>query len=266
MNSLTSDSEAVLRLTIFIIVFLALAILEMIFPRRKLMMSKNRRWFTNIGMGVFNTVLIRVTIPLAGVGAALFAQDRNWGLLNLIGALDWVSIVIFLLLFDLVIYFQHRVFHFISPLWRLHRMHHTDVDYDVTTGNRFHPASILISTLIKLGLIFLMGPLPVAIVAAEVLLNITSMFNHSNIRISPRLDALLRYLIVTPDMHRVHHSVEHKEHNKNFGFNFPWWDRLFGTYLAQPESSHETMEIGIHGFQDNKSASFIRLLIQPFYK
>ena len=266
MNTLAFDSEATLRLTVFFVVFLVLSLVEFLFPRRALTVSKSRRWVANIGLSVTNTLLTRAVLPLAGVGAALMAQDRNWGLLNLLGIPDWLSIVIFLLVFDLTIYFQHRAFHLLSPLWRLHRMHHTDLDYDVTTGNRFHPLSILISGLVKLSLIMALGPLPIAVVIAEILLNVTSMFNHSNIRIPPRIDKLLRYFVVTPDMHRIHHSINNLEHNRNFGFNFPWWDRLFGSYLSESIEDQKTMPIGIDGFQDSSSMSFYRLLVQPLMK
>jgi sterol desaturase/sphingolipid hydroxylase (fatty acid hydroxylase superfamily) len=263
MNSFITDSESTLRLTVFLSVFLLLALLELIIPRRKLTMPKARRWTVNIGISFFNTALIRLVVPLAGVAAAEFAQQRNWGVFNLLDLPPLLGILIFLLLFDLAIYFQHRLFHLVPLFWRLHRMHHTDMDYDVTTGNRFHPASILLSSLIKLGLVLVMGPLSVAIVLAEILLNATSMFNHSNISVPVAADRVLRMVIVTPDMHRIHHSVDEFEHNKNFGFNFPWWDRLFGTYLEQPRLSQEQMEIGIRGFQDRESAGFLSLLMQP---
>lgn len=263
MNSFVTDSESTLRLTVFLSVFLLLALLEMIIPRRKLTTSKARRWFVNLFISFLNTALVRILIPLAGVAAALFAQQRNWGLFNIVELPSLLSILIFLLLFDLTIYFQHRLFHVVPVFWRLHRMHHTDVDYDVTTGNRFHPASILLSSVIKLGLVIILGPLPIAVVVAEILLNATSMFNHSNIYIPLAADKALRNVIVTPDMHRIHHSVDEFEHNKNFGFNFPWWDKLFGTYLERPKLGQEEMEIGIRGFQDRESAGLLSLLMQP---
>ena len=205
-------------------------------------------------------------LPIAGVGAAILAGERGWGLFNLLSVSPWLSVAIFLLAFDLTIYFQHRLFHVIPIVWRLHRMHHTDVDYDVSTGNRFHPISIVLSSLIKLALILLLGPLPVAVLIAELLLNATSMFNHSNLKLSAALDKALRYFIVTPDMHRVHHSVNANEHNRNFGFNFPWWDRLFGTYQNQPELKHDKMEIGIAGFRDQNSIELHQLFTQPLKK
>jgi sterol desaturase/sphingolipid hydroxylase (fatty acid hydroxylase superfamily) len=263
MNNLTVDSEATIRLLVFISAFILLAVLEHFFPRRTLKYSKAQRWLSNFGISAFNTLLIRLLIPIAAVGAAMFAAEQNWGLLNLIDLPVWLGIVTFLLVFDLTIYFQHRLFHAIPVLWRLHRMHHTDMDYDVSTGNRFHPLSILLSSTIKLALIFVLGPLPVAVIAAEVLLNATSMFNHSNLKIGLKLDRALRYFLVTPDMHRVHHSSNPQEHSQNFGFNFPWWDKLFGSYKDQPELGHDKMEIGIKGFCSTDSTGLGKLLMQP---
>lgn len=263
MNSLTADSEAAIRLLVFISVLILLSALESFFPRRKPKYSKVQRWLSNFGISFFNTLLTRLLIPIAGVAAAAFAAEQNWGLLNFINPPIWLGIVIFLLMFDLTIYCQHRLFHAIPVLWRLHRMHHTDLDYDVSTGNRFHPLSILISSVIKLSVIFVMGPLPVAVIIAEVLLNATSMFNHSNLNIGLRLDRTLRFFLVTPDMHRVHHSSCPQEQNKNFGFNFPWWDRLFGSYKDQPELGHDEMEIGISGFSHEESNGITKLLLQP---
>lgn len=266
MNSLVADSETTLRLLLFVAVFVLLAILERVRPRRQLTIARSRRWTTNLGLSALNTFAVRIVVPLAGVGAAVLAQERGWGLFNWTELPVWLEIAAFLLLFDLTIYLQHRLFHWQPLLWRMHRMHHTDVDYDLTTGNRFHPGSILISAAIKLGLVLLFGPVPVAIVLAEILLNATSMFNHSNIYLPPQLDKILRRVVVTPDMHRVHHSIEADEHNRNFGFNFPWWDHLFGTYQDQPRLPHADMVIGIKGFEGNESAELLKLLVQPLRK
>ncbi|MEX0965325.1 MAG: sterol desaturase family protein [Pseudohongiellaceae bacterium] len=264
MNALVSDAESTLRLAVFLGVLLVLALLEWRFPRRPLRHSKLRRWFSNFGISFLNTVTVRLLLPIVGVGAALLAAERGWGLFNVLTVPAWLSIPLFLLLFDLTIYFQHRLFHMIPVLWRLHRMHHTDLDYDVSTGNRFHPLSILLSSLIKLTLTVALGPPAVAVMIAEVLLNATSMFNHSNLRLPAKLDSGLRQLVVTPDMHRVHHSMDETEHNCNFGFNFPWWDRMFGTYLAQPRLGHDAMQIGIAGFEDDRTMNLSSLLAQPF--
>jgi sterol desaturase/sphingolipid hydroxylase (fatty acid hydroxylase superfamily) len=261
-----ADSVPALRLTVFFSVFFLLALFELLFPRRKLSQSKGRRWAGNLSVSVINAVLLRFTLPLAGVGTAVLAQEKNWGLLNQLELPAYAGILIFLLLFDFTIYWQHRLFHLVPILWRLHRMHHTDLDYDVTTGSRFHPASILLSAIIKIGLALVLGPSVVAILIAEILLNITSMFNHSNIYIPLKVDRVLRYFVVTPDMHRVHHSVDSVEHNHNFGFNFPWWDRLFGSYQDQPRVEHQIMKIGISAFQKDQSINLLSLLKQPFQK
>lgn len=257
-------SVSMLRLIVFFSVFFILAIFEVNFPRRQLQQSKSQRWISNIGVSAINTVLVRFALPLAGVGAALLAQEKNWGLLNQFELPEYLATLSFLLLFDFSIYWQHRLFHKIPLLWRLHRMHHTDLDYDVTTGNRFHPGSIMLSAIIKIGLALVLGPSVMAVLVAEILLNVTSMFNHSNIYIPPRADKVARYFMVTPDMHRVHHSVDSLEHNRNFGFNFPWWDRMFGTYQNQPVEKHSVMAIGIPGFQKEQSIKLFSLLKQPF--
>jgi len=264
MNMLVTDSEVALRLTVFLSVLTLLAVMELLFPRRSLILPKASRWFTNISISVINVITIRIVVPIAGVASAVFAQEQGWGLFNVFDIPSLLGILIFLLLFDLTIYFQHRLFHIVPLLWRFHRVHHTDLDYDVTTGNRFHPLSILVSSVIKIALVFLLGPSVVAIIVAEVLLNATSMFNHSNLKLPFKLDSLLRIFIVTPDMHRIHHSVDEKEHNRNFGFNFPWWDRLFGSYLDQASEDQQSMKIGIKEFQDPKLENLSGLLLQPF--
>ena len=195
---------------------------------------------------------------------AEIASENGWGLLNLVSLPLWLSILLFVVVFDFAIYFQHRMFHMFQPLWRLHRVHHTDLDYDITTGTRFHPLSILISLAIKFALVLAFGGQPMAVLISEVLLNLSSMFNHSNISIPIRIDRILRLFVVTPDMHRVHHSVDQVEHNRNFGFNFPWWDRMFGTYLAEPAEDHSALRIGIDGFDENNAVPIAAMLMQPF--
>lgn len=266
MNNLIADSESSIRLAIFLGMFLLLAIAEVLFPRRKPAYSKPKRWLSNLGISALNTLVVRISFPIAGVAAAMLAQDRQWGLLNQLPLAAWLNILVFLLLFDLAIYWQHRLFHVVPWLWRFHRMHHTDVDYDLTTGSRFHPCSILISAAIKIALVIVLGASAAAILTAEVVLNVTAMFNHSNLKLPQSMDHKLRKILVTPDMHRIHHSTDSIEHNANFGFNFPWWDRIFGSYLDQPKMSHEDMDIGITGFQDRKSIDIFPLLIQPFTK
>lgn len=266
MNGPNITSEATLRLLVFLAMLGVLALLEILRPRRQLQHSKKSRWLNNFGISLLNSISIAVLIPITGVAVALLVKEKTWGLFNTIQASTWISFLVYLLIFDLTIYWQHRLFHRFKFLWRLHRMHHTDIDYDVSTGIRFHPLSILISTLIKFCLIILIGPPAIAVLFSEVLLNATSMFNHSNIKLSKRFDATLRYFLVTPDMHRVHHSAMEAEHNKNFGFNFPWWDRLFGSYLAQPSLEQEEMSIGIEGYGKDQAISMSVLLMQPFGK
>lgn len=266
MNAPSDYLEVSLRLGIFLGVFLLLMVLEILLPRRQLRHSKLRRWTSNITLGIFNTVIVRFLAPILGVAAATFASQHQWGLLNQVSLPSWIEMLLFLLLFDFVIYIQHRVFHAVPLLWQLHRMHHTDRDYDVTTGNRFHPLSIVISSLFKTALILLTGPSISSVLVAEILLNACAMFNHSNLRIPLVLDRFMRLFVVTPDMHRVHHSIDEDEHNCNFGFNFPWWDRLLGTYRAQPAHGHEEMEIGIEGFRDERSEKFTQMLVQPLSK
>lgn len=264
MNNLIADAESGIRLSVFIGLFMFLAIAEYLFPRRKLAYSKVQRWLNNIAISAFNTLVVRIIFPIAGIGAALLAQEHQWGFFNLVQTPAWLSILIFLFVFDLAIYWQHRLFHAVPLLWRFHRMHHTDLDYDLTTGSRFHPVSILISSFIKLVLVVVMGASVAAILIAEVLLNATAMFNHSNLSLPTKLDRVIRRFLVTPDMHRIHHSTDDVEHSHNFGFNFPWWDRLFGTYLDQPKLAHENLDIGILGMQDKQSIHFFWLLLQPF--
>ncbi|PCJ25577.1 MAG: sterol desaturase [SAR86 cluster bacterium] len=268
MNSLVVDAESNLRLVVFVVLFTALSLAEIAFPRRTLLFPRTVRWRTNIAISVFNTLIVRIAVPLAGVGAALFAQQEQWGIFpvirNYFQLPQWASIIIFLFIFDLTIYYQHRVFHAVPFLWRFHRVHHTDMDYDITTGIRFHPVSIIISSYIKILLIMFMGVSAMAVVIAEILLNATSMFNHSNLKLAPKLESFLRLFLVTPDMHRIHHSSNAVEHNHNFGFNFPWWDRLFNTYIDKPEKSLEEINIGIEGINKKDSMSLFSLLSQPF--
>jgi len=266
MNEFFIQSESIIRLSVFLFVLLILTGLEYTFPKRSLLYSKTRRWFSNISLSVINTLFVKVVFPIAVVGAAVLASEKGWGLLNGFGIPAWLNIILFLLVFDAIIYWQHRFFHSVPLLWRLHRMHHTDPDYDVSTAIRFHPVEIFLSACIKLVLVIMFGPLPAAVIVAEVLLNATSLFNHSNISLPRKVDQILRLFIVTPDMHRVHHSVAASEHNQNFGFNFPWWDRFFSTYKEQPEKGHKAMDIGLEGFQATDVMALSKLLLQPFGK
>lgn len=237
---------------------------EALAPRRPMSYRRSQRWFGNIGLVVINTLILRLLFPAAAVAIALLGEQRGWGLLNNISIAPWLSIVLAVILLDLAIYFQHVLFHAVPLLWRIHRMHHADPECDVTTGSRFHPIEIVLSMLIKLTVLLAIGAPALAVLIFEVLLNAAAMFNHANVRIPLSVDKLLRYFIVTPDMHRVHHSVIQKETDSNFGFNLPWWDYLFGTYRAQPAKGHLGMIIGIGQFHSLRDLRLDQLLIQPF--
>lgn len=232
-------------------------------PRRRRAVSRWVRWPSNLGVVALNTVLVRIVLPTAAVGLAVMAREQGWGLLNQLLLPGWLGVVVSMLVLDFAIYLQHVMFHAIPLLWRLHRMHHADLDIDVTTGARFHPLEILLSLGVKLAVVAALGPPTVAVVIFEVLLNATSMFSHGNVRIAPGLDRMLRLIVVTPDMHRVHHSVIVRETNSNFGFNLPWWDRLLGTYRAQPRDGHDGMTIGIEQFRAPRELWLDRMLVQP---
>ena len=264
MADLILDNEALIRLGVFAGVLVLVAAWESALPRRRRDFSRWRRWPGNLGLVAVNTLCVRLLFPTAAVGVAVVAGQRGWGLFNAIEAPYAVAVVASVAALDLVIYLQHVLFHAVPALWRLHRMHHADLDFDVTTGARFHPIEIALSMAIKLAAVAALGAPAVAVVVFEVLLNATAMFNHGNIRIPSGVDRLLRWLVVTPDMHRVHHSVVPRETNSNFGFNLPWWDRLLGTYRAQPAAGHEAMTIGIEQFREARYLRLDRLLALPF--
>jgi sterol desaturase/sphingolipid hydroxylase (fatty acid hydroxylase superfamily) len=264
MKEYILTNEASIRAASFFGIFIVVALWEVVGPRRKLSVSKGLRWINNLGIVFFNTLLLRFLAPLMAVGLAIMAEEENWGLLNNIAINSYVKLFLAVLILDLIIYLQHVMFHTVPWLWRLHRMHHTDLDFDVTTGSRFHPIEIILSMIIKMLIVAALGAPPVAVVIFEVLLNATAMFNHGNIRIHINADRILRLLVVTPDMHRVHHSVKPDETNSNYGFNFPWWDRLLGTYKAQPEDNHLKMTIGLNQYRESRYLRFHWLLIQPF--
>jgi sterol desaturase/sphingolipid hydroxylase (fatty acid hydroxylase superfamily) len=258
-------NEPAVRLGAFAGILAVMAVWEALAPRRSRTLPRRRRWPSNLGIVVLNTVIVRALFPAAAVGIALSAQSHGWGLLNQQDLPAWAGLAAGVILLDLGIYLQHAMFHAMPALWRLHRMHHADLDIDVTTGVRFHPVEIALSMLIKFTLIAALGISAAAVLVFEVLLNASSMFNHSNVRIPPPLDKVLRWLVVTPDMHRVHHSIERDETNSNFGFNFSVWDRLFGTYRAQPRAGHASMVIGIPDFRDaGQCSSLAGMLAMPF--
>jgi len=264
MREVVFANEPLIRLAAFAGVFLAMAIWELLTPRRPQAIARNWRWPNNLGVVALDVLLVRILSPVTAVGLALVAEAHGFGLFNLIVLPRWASIIVSVILLDLAIYLQHVLFHAVPALWRLHRMHHADLEIDVTTGLRFHPVEILLSTGIKLAVVAAFGTPAAAVLVFEVLLNATSMFNHSNVRVAPRLDRVLRWFVVTPDMHRVHHSIVRRETNSNFGFNLPWWDRLLGTYRAEPAAGHDGMTIGIEQFRNPRELGLDRMLLQPF--
>lgn len=262
---MSPNVEMIVRLSCFLGVLTAMALWELFAPRRVLKVAKTSRWLSNLALVVINTITARIVLPITAVAAALFAESREWGLLYLVDWPIWVEVIVAVLVFDLVIYLQHVMFHAVPLLWRIHMVHHADLDFDVTTGLRFHTLEILLSALIKLAVVVVLGPPAIAVVLFEVLLNATSMFNHSNISLPAWLDAIVRCLLVTPDMHRVHHSVIRRETNSNFGFNLPWWDFLLGTYRDQPEKGHDQMDIGLNEYRDQSQVERLPgMLLLPF--
>ncbi|MEW6324969.1 MAG: sterol desaturase family protein [Nitrospirota bacterium] len=257
-------NEAVIRLSCFVGIFAVMAAWEAVAPRRPLSTSKPKRWFANIAVVVLNTVAIRLVFSMTAVGAAVVAARNGWGVLNLLDWPAWLAMIIAVITFDFLLYLQHVVFHAIPILWRFHMMHHADLDVDVTTGARFHPIEIVLSMGIKLAAVALIGPPPWALLIFEVLLNATSMFNHSNVWMPEGLDRLLRWAVVTPDMHRIHHSVIRRETNSNFGFNLPWWDRLLGTYRHDPEKGQTGMTLGLDQFRNPARLTLPWMLALPF--
>ncbi len=259
------QNETPIRLGFFFGVFAIMGLWEVLAPRRALTVSKAVRWANNLGLVFLNSAILRLIFPMAAVGVAAFAAEQGWGLLNYFQLPFAFSVLLAIVALDFIIYLQHVLVHAVPALWRLHRVHHADLDYDVTTGARFHTLEIILSMLIKFATILVLGPPVVAVIIFEVVLNAMAMFNHSNVSLPSRLDRIVRLFVVTPDMHRVHHSVEDNEANSNFGFNLSIWDRLFGTYIAQPREGHENMIIGIHGYRDPKQVNQLPgMLTLPF--
>jgi sterol desaturase/sphingolipid hydroxylase (fatty acid hydroxylase superfamily) len=259
------NNEKIIRLVFFFGILGVMALWEIMAPKRALTVSKSIRWLNNLGLVFFNTALLRFIFPAAAVGMAVFANKQGWGIFNYYEIPFWLAVVVSVIAMDFVIYLQHVMVHAVPILWRLHRVHHADLDYDVTTGLRFHPIEIILSMLIKLATISILGPPVLAIIVFEVVLNAMAMFNHANVGLPAWLDKPLRFFVVTPDMHRIHHSIEDDEANSNFGFNLSWWDRLFGTYREQPRGGHLAMTIGIRKFRSVEQASWIGgMLLMPF--
>jgi sterol desaturase/sphingolipid hydroxylase (fatty acid hydroxylase superfamily) len=260
-----TSHEPEIRLGFFVGIFVLVAIWELVAPSRVPTVSRALRWTSNLGLVLLNTLLLRLIFPLAAVGVAAFCATNGWGVLNHFQVPFWLAAPLAVIAMDFVIWLQHVMFHAVPVLWRLHRVHHADLDYDLTTGSRFHPIEIALSMLIKVATITVLGPPVVAVVIFEVILNAAAMFNHGNIRLPASVDRVLRWVIVTPDMHRVHHSVEDDETNSNFGFNLPWWDRLLGTYREQPRAGQVGMTIGIHGHTDLREVARLDgMLLMPF--
>ncbi|NOZ54912.1 MAG: sterol desaturase family protein [Gammaproteobacteria bacterium] len=265
VNDFVMNYELAIRLGFFLGIFVIMGVWEVIAPRRVLTVSKIIRWSNNLSIVFLNSLILRLLFPAAAVGMAAFSSQQGWGIFNYFNVPFWLAILVTVIALDFIIYLQHVMVHAVPTLWRLHRMHHADLDIDLTTGSRFHPIEIILSMLIKFATIIVLGAPVLAVVIFEVLLNATAMFNHSNVRLPIGLDRRLRWFVVTPDMHRVHHSVNDDEANSNFGFNLPWWDRLFGTYKAQPRQGHTNMAIGIHKFRDPKQVVWLPgMLTLPF--
>jgi len=267
MTDFIFQNEGKLRLGFFFGILIIMAIWEVLSPRRELNIDKSFRWMSNLSIVVLNTIVLRLLFPAAAVGMAAYAAKNNYGLFNLIDMPSAFELVFCVIFMDMLIYWQHVIFHRVPILWRIHRMHHADQDIDVTTGSRFHPVEIILSMLIKFAAVLILGIPIVAIILFEIILNLTAMFNHSNVNLPQSLDKLIRKIIVTPDMHRVHHSVIPKETNSNYGFNLSLWDKLFGTYIEQPEMGHLEMTIGLYEYRDEKiSQALDEMLLIPFKK
>ncbi len=262
------ENETLIRLSVFLGLFVLLALIETYVPRRERSQTRIARWSTNWGFTIVNSVMLNamaIGLPLLAVGAAMDAGNNGWGLFN---ALDWplgLEIIATILILDFAIWLQHLITHKVPLLWRLHQVHHADVDIDVTTAIRFHPVEIALSMILKIGLVYLLGPAAIAVVLFEIILNGTAMFNHANIKLPLGLDAVVRRVFVTPDMHRVHHSVHREEHDSNYGFSLSIWDRMFGTYIPQPADGHDDMKIGLR-WQDERPSKFAWSMALPFLK
>ena len=260
------ENEAIIRLSVFLGLFTLFAVIEAVVPRRPRTQPRSRRWFTNWGIVILDTITLRLlalALPLLAVGAALDAQANGWGLMHSLDVPLWLAVVATVLIFDFAIWAQHLITHKVPILWRLHRVHHADRDMDVTTAIRFHPVEIALSMLLKIGLVYLLGPPAIGIVLFEIIRNGTAMFNHANIRLPLWLDAMVRQVLVTPDMHRVHHSVHRYEHDSNYGFALSVWDRMFGTYIPQPDAGHDDMTVGLE-WQDDQPSKLGWSLGLPF--
>ena len=258
------NTELLIRLSAFIGVLTLMACWEFFAPRRRMSTGKVSRWTVNLSIVALDSVVIRLLFVAGAVSAALLAAERGWGVLNQVSGPLWLEFLLAVVAFDFLLYLQHVMFHAFPLFWRFHMMHHADLDCDVTTGLRFHPVEVALSMGIKLGAVVLIGPAPAAVLVFEVVLNATSMFNHSNVWISPAVDRAIRYVLVTPDMHRIHHSTLPAETNSNFGFNLSWWDLLLGTYRTEPKEGQNGMVIGLEQFRDPQRLKLMGSLLLPF--
>jgi sterol desaturase/sphingolipid hydroxylase (fatty acid hydroxylase superfamily) len=257
--------EILIRFGFFVGVLLLMALWEALAPRRHPHFSRAQRWPSNLGLVAIDAITVRLLVPLGAVGMAVIAEQRHWGVLNHLELPAYVAVPVAVLFLDLVIYLQHRLFHAVPILWRLHMVHHADLDFDVTTGVRFHTIEILLSLGIKMAAVAVLGASAMAVLIFEILLNATSMFNHGNVWLPGPIDRVLRLLVVTPEMHRIHHSVHRRETNSNFGFNLPWWDFIFGTYRRQPADGHEGMTIGLTQFRESWVQRLHWMLLMPVF-
>lgn len=264
MTPFLEEHEAAIRFICFAGIFTLVGLAEAAIPRRPLTTSKWKRWFANLGIVFIDTAVVRLLFPAGAVGIAFWTQAQGWGILSRTSWPYWLEVALAVLLLDFIIYLQHVMFHAVPSLWRLHMMHHADLDYDLTTGTRLHPIEIIISMFIKASAILVLGAPPLSVIVFEIILNGTAMFNHGNFFIPLAVDRALRWIVVTPDMHRVHHSVFPSETNSNYGFNLPWWDRLLGTYRPQPRLGHDGMTIGLNQFREPGKLTLPHLLIMPF--
>jgi sterol desaturase/sphingolipid hydroxylase (fatty acid hydroxylase superfamily) len=256
--------DTLIRVGVFLSVFIAIALWELFAPRRIQTAPRIRRWPSNLGLVAINATLIRVVFPTTAIGMALMIERQGSGLFHGLAVPAWLAVPVAFVLLDLAVYFQHVLFHSVPALWRLHRMHHADVEFDVTNGLRFHPLEIMVSMALKLAVIAALGAPPMAVFAFELVLNAAAMFNHGNVSLPGRIDSLLRRILVTPDMHRVHHSSLPEETQSNFGFNLPWWDHCFGTYRAQPRDGHQDMQLGLSILREPAWSRLDRMLVQPW--
>ncbi len=260
------ENEPLFRLSVFLILFVVFAAAETIAPKRLRTCPRKNRWLTNLSITVLNTLMLRtmaIGLPLLAVGAAIDAGKNGLGVFNWLAWPGWVELILCLLILDFAIWLQHLITHKVPILWRLHRVHHADRDMDVTTAVRFHPVEIALSMILKIGLIYLLGASALAVILFEILLNGTALFNHSNLKLPLAVDAVVRRVLVTPDMHRVHHSVFRTEHDSNYGFALSIWDRMLGTYIAQPRDGHEQMSVGLE-WQDDRPTKLGWSLALPF--